>query len=131
MKYYNKDYSNYINDDDTQRAIDKDVDEIRQIDEEYKKIEKSRSIFKSLLDVYRERHDGYPSNSIFLASFILTMFSLFVIMSLTTNVVIGLNLFPGRAEVNFFMYEAALMFLYMLIMPLIILRLIRPLFQPN
>ena len=52
MKYYNKDYENFVLDENAEIRVEKQ----RQDEEEIREIKKSQRPFKSLLDIYRERH---------------------------------------------------------------------------
>ena len=129
MKYYNKDYGNYINDDSTEVSIDKEVDETRQIDEEYKKIEKSGRLFRSPIDIYRERHNGYPSNLVFFVSLLLSAFILFVIFSICTQIIDNLNLLSPHEYYSYLMYSFPIMLLAIFLMLLVVLHFIRPFVQ--
>ena len=80
MKYYNKDYENSIMDGETEERLE----ESRQIDQENEEIAKSQNIWRNPLnlyiELYRERHDGYPSDNILIIS---VLSSFFITLCLT------------------------------------------------
>ena len=79
MKYYNKDYENFVIDQDTETRIEKQ----QQLDEANKEIEKRQRPFKSIIDVYRERNNGYPSYSVLF----LSLFAAAIITFIATLVI--------------------------------------------
>jgi hypothetical protein len=79
MKYYNKDYENFVIDENAEIRVEKQ----RQDEEEIREIKKSQRLFKSRLDVYRERNNGYPSLSIlFLSLFAAAIITMIPLMAI-------------------------------------------------
>ena len=80
MKYYDKEYENSIMDGETEEGLE----EARQLNQENEEIAKSQNIWRNPLylyiELYRERHDGYPDDNIIIFS---VLSSLFITLCLT------------------------------------------------
>lgn len=88
MKYYNKDYENFVVDQDTETRIEKQ----QQVDEVNKEMEKRQRPFKSIIDVYRERNNGYPSYSILFLSLIVAAIITLIATLLIEFIIVDLNI---------------------------------------
>ena len=98
MKYYNKDYENFILDENAEIRVEKQ----RQDEEEIREIKKSQRPFKSLLDIYRERHNGYPSYSVLFLSMFAAAFITVIPLMAIGEILIGLDIISRKDFGNIF-----------------------------
>jgi hypothetical protein len=101
MKYYNKDYENSVVDDKTEGRLE----EVREIDQENEEITESQKIWRNPLELYielyRERHNGYPSDTIIILSI---LSSFFITLCLTIIIVDVLNTINNAGIYTFLEY---------------------------
>lgn len=127
MKYYNKDYENFVIDDKTEIRVEKQ----HQDDEEIRKIENAQRPFKSLIDRYRDSHNGYPSYSILF----LSLFAAGIITFITTMIIgftlVDLNIITDVYFGKILLYILPLWVLAIMVITYIILNYVRKFFVQN